>query len=38
LLDWQNLTTVLASGIIVPFQDTSVVEAGERFYRAVTLP
>ena len=38
LLDWQNLTTVLASGIIVPFQDTSVVGAGERFYRAVTLP
>jgi hypothetical protein len=38
LLDWQDLTTVLATGLVIPFQDASAMEAGERFYRAVTLP
>jgi hypothetical protein len=38
LLDWQDLTTVLATSMIVPFQDARVTGAGERFYRAVTLP
>jgi hypothetical protein len=38
LLDWQDLATILATGLIVPFQDASAMGAGERFYRAVTLP
>jgi hypothetical protein len=38
LREWQDLATVLATGIVLPFQDASAVGAGERFYRAVTLP
>jgi hypothetical protein len=38
LLDWQDLTTVLATNIIAPFQDAGRIGAGKRFYRAVTLP
>jgi hypothetical protein len=38
LLDWQNLATVLATSLVIPFQDASVIGVGERFYRTVTLP
>ena len=38
LLDWQDLTTVLATNNLVPFQDDNLVGLNQRFYRAVTLP
>jgi hypothetical protein len=38
LLDWQDLTTVLATNNLVPFQDDNLVGLSQRFYRAVTLP
>ncbi|HEV2436857.1 MAG TPA: glycoside hydrolase family 16 protein [Verrucomicrobiae bacterium] len=38
LLDWQNLTTVLATNTLVPFRDNRLMGAGQRFYRTVTLP
>ncbi|HKI68248.1 MAG TPA: hypothetical protein VKA67_01570, partial [Verrucomicrobiae bacterium] len=38
LLDWQNLTTVLATNNFVPFEDDNSVGSSRRFYRAITLP
>jgi hypothetical protein len=38
LLDWQDLTTVLATNQLVPFQDDNLLGLNQRFYRAVTLP
>jgi hypothetical protein len=38
LIDWQELTTVLATNNLVPFQDDNLVGLNQRFYRAVTLP
>jgi hypothetical protein len=38
LLDWQDLTTVLATNNLVPFQDDNLAGLNQRFFRAVTLP
>ena len=38
LLDWLDLTTVLATSNLLPFQDDNPAGLNQRFYRAVTLP
>jgi hypothetical protein len=38
LLDWEDLTTVLATNNLVPFQDDNLAGLNQRFFRAVTLP
>ncbi len=38
LLNWQDLTTVLATNNLVLFQANSQIGAEQQFYRAVTLP
>ena len=38
LLDWQDLTTVLATNNFVRFEDDNSIGSNRRFYRAVTLP
>ncbi len=37
-LDWQNLSSLLATNTTMGFSDTSSVTFDQRFYRAVTLP
>jgi hypothetical protein len=38
LLDWQDLTNILATNNLVPFQDDHLAGFNWRFYRASTLP
>jgi hypothetical protein len=38
LSDWQELTTILATSHLVPFQDDNLAGLNQRFYRVVTLP